>query len=131
LGGTSAGGSTGSAGAPDPGSPSSSQNYKLSGNVSKGPGITYTEQGQLFNAQSAPIDGLQIMCKFTFYSLSGGGAALWSESQMLKPTKGTFSAALGSVTPIGTNVLTTSPLFLGIQLNGDAEMTPRQQVVGQ
>lgn len=90
----------------------------------------FTEQGQLFNSASVPIDGVQLPCAFTLYSVPNGGTALWTEAQSIKPAKGAFSATLGSVDPIGTDVLATSPLFLGITIGPDAEMTPRQPVIG-
>jgi hypothetical protein len=127
---SSGGGPSGGGGAPDAGTPSASQNYRLSGSVSRGPGVMFTEQGQLFNSASVPIDGVQLPCAFALYSVPNGGTALWTETQSIKPAKGAFSATLGSVDPIGTDVLATSPLFLGITIGPDAEMTPRQQVVG-
>ncbi len=129
-----AGASSGSSGAggggslPDAGAASASQNYRLTGSVSRGPGAMFTEQGQLSDSSMAPIDGVQLTCAFTLYSVPNGGTALWTETQSIKPAKGAFSATLGSVDPIGTDVLTTSPLFLGIKIGTDAEMLPRQQV---
>lgn len=108
-----------------------SKNFRLSGNVSKGPGVMFTEQGELFDATSVPVDGVKLTFTFSLYSLPGGGSPLWTEMQAITPAKGMFSAALGSVTPVGTDVLTTSPLFLGINVGADTELTPRQQVMGQ
>ena len=86
----------------------------------------FTEQGQLFNSASVPIDGVQLACAFALYSTDG--SPLWTETQSIKPVKGTFSAVLGSIDPIGTDVLATSPLFLGVKIGTDAEMLPRQPV---
>jgi hypothetical protein len=88
----------------------------------------FTEQGELFDSSSVPIDGTKLAFVFSLYSVPGGGSLLWTETQSITPAKGVFSAKLGSVTPIGTDVLTTSPLFLGIQVGADAEMSPRQPV---
>jgi len=124
---SSAGGATGTGGAgPDAGAASTSQNYILTGTVRRG--VMFTEQGEVFDASGVPISGLNLMFMFTLYSASVGGMPLWTESQMITPAKGLFSAQLGSVTPIGTDVLATSPLFLGIHINADVEMSPRQQV---
>ena len=91
----------------------------------------FTERGEVSDSTGTPLDSVKINFTFALYSLPGGGAPLWSESQPLTPAKGMFSAVLGSVTPIGTDVLTTTPLFLGITLGADTELTPRQQVMGQ
>lgn len=91
----------------------------------------FMERGQLFDPSMAPINGLQLSCAFTLYSVPNGGTVLWTETQSITPAKGVFSATLGSVDPIGTDVLTTSPLFLGVKIGTDAEMLPRQPVAAQ
>jgi len=54
---------------------------------------------------------------------------VWEETQNVAVTGGLFNVALGSVTPL-TPSLFVQPLNLGIEVNGDGEMTPRQPLYG-
>jgi hypothetical protein len=128
-GGASGAGGTGGGGGPDAGTPSMSQSYRLIGSVRRGTGITFTEQGQLFDSKTVPIANTVLTFAFALYSQPSAGTQLWTESQpVMTGPNGTFVAALGNTTPIGTDVLATTPLFLGIQIGTDTEMAPRQQV---
>lgn len=65
---------------------------------------------------------------FRLYSVSSGGAAVWTEVQSLEVKKGLFSAVLGSVTPFPGSLKFNQQYWLGIQVAPDAEMTPRTQL---
>jgi hypothetical protein len=54
---------------------------------------------------------------------------VWEETQSVAVTDGLFNVALGSVTPL-TPSLFVQPLDLGIEVNGDGEMAPRQPLYG-
>lgn len=53
----------------------------------------------------------------------------WEETQNVAVTGGLFNVALGSTTPLTPNIF-IEPLQLGIEINGDGEMTPRQPLYG-
>jgi Collagen triple helix repeat (20 copies) len=83
-------------------------------------------QGRLFDAQGAPLTK-DIDISFSLYAAETGGAPLWSEVHTVTPDDGYFSTELGDVNPL-KDVLTGTPLFLGIAVGNDAEMTPRAPV---
>ncbi|HEY2514534.1 MAG TPA: hypothetical protein VGI39_26905 [Polyangiaceae bacterium] len=89
-----------------------------------------TEQGRLFDGTGAPITSAVTM-EFALYEAATGGTAVWSEKQTITPDQGYFSAELGSVTALPTDVFATAAnsglnLFLGVTVNTDAEISPRQ-----
>jgi hypothetical protein len=66
---------------------------------------------------------------FSFYNLSSGGTALWSETQSVTTTDGIFRVALGSITPFPANFnFNWDGLYLGIKVGTDSEMSPRIQM---
>lgn len=66
---------------------------------------------------------------FSIYSVSSGGTALWTETQMVTIEDGYFSILLGSTTPVSYSVFTGGDLYLGVTVDTDAEMTPRKRIV--
>jgi hypothetical protein len=86
---------------------------------------TMTQQGLLLDQNNNPVTGMQ---RFTFsiYSAATGGTPVWTEQQMITLDGGYFSAQLGSVTPLPTNLFADATLYLGITVGSDAEMTPRE-----
>lgn len=61
---------------------------------------------------------------FQVYNVGSGGVALWTENQNpVTVNKGGFSVVLGSVTPL--NISFDQQLYLGISVNGGAELAPR------
>lgn len=84
---------------------------------------TINYQGSLSDDGGNPINAtLNIL--FTLYDAEVGGSVHWQEGQAVTVTDGLFSVQLGANTPITS--LFAVPLFLGVQVEGDAEMTPRQ-----
>ncbi|NJL06316.1 MAG: hypothetical protein HC911_15705 [Chloroflexaceae bacterium] len=94
------------------------------------PPATVPYQGTLTDASGTPIND-SVAMTFKLYAAPSGGTALWTEQRTganaVPVTNGLFSVALGQVTPIPAEVL-AQPLWLGISVNGDAEMTPREAV---
>ena len=86
------------------------------------------EQGRLFDATGAPVAGTTTFV-FTLYDAPTGGNVLWSESQTVTLDGGYFSARLGETTPFPANAFDGTKRYLGVAVNGDAEMTPRQATV--
>jgi hypothetical protein len=82
-------------------------------------------QGYLTNAEGQPIEG-NVKLTIRLYSEPSGGKALWMETHTNVPvTNGLFRVYLGSKETL-TQALLSQPLWLGISVNDDAEMTPRE-----
>jgi membrane-associated HD superfamily phosphohydrolase len=66
--------------------------------------------------------------QFTFriYNVSSGGTPLWTETQNVTVTSGSFTVPLGSVNPI--NLTFDEDYYLGLEIGSDGEMTPRQRL---
>ena len=62
---------------------------------------------------------------FSIYTAESGGTALWSETQIVVTEQGLFSAKLGDgAVPFPVGMFDT-PLWIGIEIDADGEMTPR------
>ncbi len=84
-------------------------------------------QGFLKDSQSVPLQGSYTLT-FRLYTAVTGGAATWTEAQTSVPIdSGSFNVLLGSVIPLDA-VDWSIPLWLSIQVNTDAELSPRQQI---
>jgi len=86
-----------------------------------------TEQGRLLDTNGVPVSG-GVMFTFSLYAAATGGTALWTEQQTLTLQNGYLSAQLGTVTPIPPGTFSGAVLYLGLAVNTDPEMTPRQTV---
>jgi len=87
-----------------------------------------TEQGRLFDSGDLPVQGA-LSFVFTLYDTAAGDNVLWTETLPDVPVDdGYFSAQVGTVTPIPSNVFDGSIRYLGIAIGSDAEMSPRQAI---
>jgi hypothetical protein len=85
-------------------------------------------QGTLTDAGGVTLD-TTVSMTFSIYTDSTGGAQAWTETQpAVVVTSSIFNALLGSVTPISDDVFSDPVRWLGIQVGGDAELTPRQRI---
>lgn len=85
---------------------------------------TLTHQGRLFDDAGKPItDSLQIT--FNFYLAPNDAAPAVSETLDVTLEDGYFSVSLGKVNSIVDLLQSGAPLYLGIAVGNDAEMTPR------
>jgi hypothetical protein len=93
---------------------------------------TINYQGHLTDSAGEPINGTLPMT-FKLYRDPSGGTAVWTEQRSggnaVPVSDGLFSVSLGSVTPVDLSLF-GEPLWLGISVNGDAEMTPRERLDG-
>ncbi len=81
-------------------------------------------QANLADASGQPISGTR---NFTFrlYDVPSGGTALWTEVQNnVVVDGGNLAVELGLVTPLPRTAFGRK-LYLGVQIQGDSEMTPR------
>ena len=83
-------------------------------------------QGRLVDPATglAKPDG-QYPMSFRLYTVAAGGGPLYTEARTVDVVRSIFSVPLGEVTPLDPNIFNGQPLFLGVTVGGDAEMTPR------
>lgn len=88
------------------------------------PPQTINYQGYLTNPGGTPVNSAVGMT-FKLYNVASGGVAIYSETQLsVNVANGIFNTVIGSVTPIPLPF--DVPYWLGVQVNADLEMTPRQ-----
>lgn len=87
-------------------------------------------QGKLCDASGKPLDttgGSPITVTFRLYNVAIGGVALWSENKGVSFSQGLFNVTLGQIVSLD-GLPFSEQYYLGIQVAGDAEMTPRQAI---
>jgi hypothetical protein len=85
-------------------------------------------QGTLTDAYGVALD-TTVSMTFTIYDDSTGGSTKWTETQpAVEVSSGIFNVLLGSVNSIPDTVFKNPERWLGVQVSGDAEMTPRQRI---
>ncbi len=85
---------------------------------------TLNYQGYLTDASGqALLDS--VVVEFSIYTVESGGSPVWSDFQSVFPDQGLFSTTLGNAgNPFPAGMFDT-PLYLGIKVSTDDEMTPR------
>jgi hypothetical protein len=86
-----------------------------------------TEQGRLYDAADKPVSG-RVMLTFAAYEAPQGGAPLWHETIAVELGDGYFSVALGDTVPFPASLWDGSVRYLGLKVNDDEEMSPREVV---
>ena len=82
-------------------------------------------QGKITSSSGISVNDT-IPIVFKIYDVSAGGSALWIENQTLAVIDGIFNAELGSITTL--NLTFDKQYWIGISVNGDAEMIPREKI---
>lgn len=91
------------------------------------PVISYQGKLRQPNGTSIPDDTYSV--RFAIYDAPTGGEPLWSETNPSVQVKGgLFAVLLGSVNNLGANILDSQERYLGIKVNEDAELSPRQRI---
>ena len=89
------------------------------------PSINY--QGQLTGSSGVHVDDGVYTMTFSTYDVPTAGSALWTQTSAVTVTNGLFDVALGEiVNPIDVAIFPGGPRWLGVQVDPDPEMTPRQ-----
>ena len=89
---------------------------------------TFSYQGTLRDANGDLISGT-VNLTLKLYAAVTGGSALHSESYTgVNVRDGLFSIVVGDATPIAPTVFDNYPLYLGLSVNSDPEMLPRQRL---
>jgi len=81
-------------------------------------------QGRLTDASGSPINGSRSIT-FRLYDVASGGTALCSDTDTVNVVNGLFNANMDNCSGEDIN---GRQLYLGIQVSGDPEMTPRQAI---
>ncbi|MCJ7458342.1 MAG: hypothetical protein MUP17_05065 [candidate division Zixibacteria bacterium] len=85
-------------------------------------------QGRLTDASGKFVPDGNYSVMFRFYTDSIGGIPKWTETQEVIVSKGLFNVILGSITPIPDSIFNSLYTWLGIKVQIDPEMTPRQRL---
>ena len=86
---------------------------------------TVSYQGYLTDTVGTALDG-SYSIQFSIYNVDTGGLQLWSDTQTVTVNQGLLSVQLGgSGAPFPVGLFDT-PLWLGINVETDGEMSPRQ-----
>jgi hypothetical protein len=86
---------------------------------------TLAFQGRLVRADGTPESTPQDLT-FSLYATASGGSPLWQELHPGVPvTNGYYAVVLGVTTPLGYELARNEPLYLGVALSGQSELTPR------
>ncbi len=85
-------------------------------------------QGQLLdpNQSGAPVADGNYQMVFRLYNVQGGGSPLWQENKSVIVNDGLFSTLLGDTASLNLGDFNGQRLWLGVEVNGNGEMTPRQ-----
>ncbi len=83
--------------------------------------ITY--HGYLTAADGTPVNKT-VTLQFSLYDAVSGGVPLWTEQQTVSVAAAQFSVNLAAVAPF--NLPFDRPYYLGVKVDGDQEMSPRQ-----
>lgn len=85
-------------------------------------------QGVLNTPGGSPVPDANYSVTFSIYDTPTGGTALWTENQSVSTTDGVFSVLLGSVTTFPDSTFEGSDRYLGVSVQPDPEMLPRQKL---
>lgn len=86
-------------------------------------------QGRMTHIAGDPLD-TTVSITFTIYDDATSGSAVWTETQAaVTVTEGLFNVPLGSVTPLVDSVFGDTSRYLGVQIGGDTELSPRTRLV--
>lgn len=90
---------------------------------------TISYQGRLADNEGNPVQG-SVYMTFRLYDTPVDGTPLWAESHgTVLVEDGLFHVLLGSISPLPSTVFTDhDTLYLGISVEGGAEMVPREQL---
>jgi cysteine-rich repeat protein len=86
---------------------------------------TLSYQAYVTDTIGSPIEGEQSVT-FRLYTTQNGASMVWQETQQLTINQGLLQAQLGAVTPLNLPNDFDTPVYLGIEIGADGEMSPRQ-----
>ena len=87
------------------------------------PLASINQEGLLLDLDGSPLEG-EVQLGFAIYDVSQDGVPLWSDSYTVELHQGYYDIALG---PMPSEIFFADQLYLGIQVNGQDELTPRHR----
>lgn len=87
---------------------------------------TINYQGYLTSPSGAAINNPSVSMMFKLYDAVTGGNLLHTETQTVAVSNGIFNVVLGTTTALTASF--AGPVWLGVKVGADAEMTPRQPI---
>ena len=100
--------------------------FSIIGNVNPQVPNKISYQGLLTNSDGSVIPDGSYNLTFKIYNVESGGTELWTETQNVTVSKGTFSVILGETNPL--NLQFNEQYWLGVTLEGSSEFTPRSKL---
>lgn len=92
-----------------------------------GQGSAFTYQGRVSD-NNGPLNGT-VALTFKIYMAEIAVVPIWQETHASVPvSNGLFVVTLGRLQPAGETIFTGDPRFMGISVNGGAELTPRREI---
>ena len=101
----------------------------LVGNVYAVP-TQVTQQGRILDTNGTPVEGAHIVF-FRLYDAETNGNLLWDDVLTVQFSSGYYASILGAdinANPLDSSTLSSYPLFLELQLDSNAPMSPRQLI---
>jgi collagen triple helix repeat protein len=92
-----------------------------------GPPMKINHQGRLFDTAMMPVTGSHTMT-FAIYSSAATTTPLWTETQNLAFDDGYYATTLGAVSAFDKNLFGSGTMYLGITIDHDGEMSPREPI---
>ena len=90
----------------------------------------FTHQGRLIDADGVPLED-EVTLIFRVATAESGGDTLWEDTLTLPVENGFYSAILGADeddNPLDVEILSEAPVWLEIQVDGEAPMFPRSPI---
>jgi len=84
-------------------------------------------QARLNTNTGTPLTGAHAL-RVAIYATPTGGSALWQETQTVTALNGVVNTLLGGTTILPTNLFDGSNLYMGLKVDTDPEMTPRNLI---
>jgi hypothetical protein len=85
-------------------------------------------QGTLTDDEGVALD-TTVSMTFSIYTDSTGGSIVWTETQLsIVVDRGLFNVLLGRVNPLTDVIFGSSSRWLGVQVESDPELEPRQRI---
>ena len=82
----------------------------------------------LISSNGKPADSGMYAITVALYSDSGGGVCVWRDTYWSLVTNGVFNLSLGSHVPLPGAEAMDRPMWLGVSMNGSAELRPLSQL---
>lgn len=88
-----------------------------------------THQGRLYDNDAGKFVSGHHRMTFSIYAGEDAGQPLWQEMQTVDFDEGNYATTLGALTAFSTTLWTGGTRYLGIAIDDDTELTPRQPIV--